>query len=68
MAGYLFASLVWGSIGTGFLVYGMRQRSAVPTIGGVLMMVASYFAGSPLTMSLICAALVFAVYMLTKDA
>ena len=63
---FLFASLVWGSIGVGYFIYGKKQRSWVPMIGGVVMIAASYFAGSAWVMSLVCAGLMVAVYMLLK--
>ena len=37
---FLFASLIWGSIGIGYFIYGKRQRSWVPMVrAGVLMIV-----------------------------
>ena len=53
----LFASLIWGSIGLGFMVYGKRQRAIVPLVGGILLMIISYLIGSALLMSLVGAAL-----------
>jgi hypothetical protein len=64
---FLLASLIWGSIGVGYFIYGRKQQSIVPLIGGVLMVTASYFAGSALTMSVICAGLVAAVYILVRN-
>ncbi len=64
---FLFASLVWSSIGVGFLVYGRRQKSWVPTAGGILMIMVSYFASSALSMSLICLALGVTVYLLLRQ-
>jgi hypothetical protein len=64
---FLFASLIWGSIGVGYFVYGKKQRSIVPTVGGMLMVTVSYFAGSALTMSLICLALAAVVYFLVRQ-
>ena len=63
---FLFASLVWGSIGLGYFIYGKKQQSLPAMIGGILMMVVSYFVGSALGMSLICILLVVAVYVLSK--
>jgi hypothetical protein len=63
---FLFASLVWGSVGVGYFIYGKKQSSLVPMVGGVLMIAASYFAGSAWLMSLICAGLIAAVYLLLK--
>jgi hypothetical protein len=66
-ANFLFASLVWGSVGMGYFIYGKKQSSWAPMIGGVLMMAASYFVASALLMSLVCAALMAAVYFLLKQ-
>jgi hypothetical protein len=63
-ASFLFASLIWGSVGVGFLVYGTRQKAWVPTLGGVLMIMASYLASSALVMSVVCLAVAFGVYLL----
>lgn len=64
--GFLFASLIWGSIGVGFFIYGKKQQSFVPMIAGILMVAVSYFAASALAMSLICLGLISAVYVLLK--
>ena len=58
MGNSLIASLVWGSIGMGFVVYGKRQTAMVPLFGGVALVAVSYFVGSALVMSLIGVALV----------
>jgi hypothetical protein len=54
----LFASLVWGSIGMGFAIYGKKQRTTAPLVGGILLMGISYFIGSALVMSVVGIALV----------
>ena len=64
---YLFASLIWGSIGFGYFLYGKKQGSWVPMLGGGLMMVASYFASSALVMSLISIGIMWAVYVRMKQ-
>ena len=48
----LFASLIWGSIGLGFAIYGKKQRATAPLVGGILLMGISYLISSALTMSL----------------
>jgi hypothetical protein len=63
---FLFASLIWGSIGLGYFVYGKRQQSLTPWIGGVLIIAASYFADSVLLMSLICLGVMVGVHVLLK--
>jgi hypothetical protein len=66
-AKFLFASLIWGSIGVGYCIYGKRQQSWLPMAGGILMIAASYFVGSALLMSLLGAAIMALVYVLLKQ-
>ena len=63
---FLFASLLWGSIGAGYWIYGKKQREMMPMIGGVAMIAVSYFVSSWLLMSLLCVALMVAVQQLMK--
>jgi len=63
---FLFASLLWGSIGVGYWIYGKKQREMMPMIGGAVMVGLSYFVSSWLLMSLLSIALMFAVYFLMK--
>jgi hypothetical protein len=64
---YLWASMIWGAIAGGYLVYGWRQRATWPLAGGVLMTLVSFFIASALLMSLVCIAVMFAVYWLAKQ-
>jgi len=66
-AKFLFASLIWGSVGVGYFIYGKKQQEMMPMIGGVVMVVLSYFVDSWFWMSLLCIALMFAVYWLAKQ-
>ena len=63
---FLFASLLWGSIGVGYFIYGKKQQSYSAMAGGILMVGLSYFAGSALVMSVVCLGIVAAVYFLAK--
>jgi hypothetical protein len=65
-AGSLFASLLWGSVGLGYFIYGKRQQSVAAIGGGILMIVLSYFISSALLLSLVCLGIVVAVYLLIK--
>jgi hypothetical protein len=65
-ANFLFASLIWGSVGVGYFIYGKKQSSWVPLAGGLLMIAVSYFASSALLMSLICLAVMVVVYLLLR--
>jgi hypothetical protein len=62
----LFASLLWGSIGLGFAIYGKKQGAMVPLFGGVALVAVSYFIGSALYMSLVGIALVAGMIWLRK--
>ena len=61
-ASFPFASLVWGSIGVGYFIYGKRQQALPAMIGGIVMIGVSYFVSSALLMSLICVLVIVAVY------
>ena len=50
----------------GYFIYGKRQSSLIPMIGGVLLIAVSFFVGSALIMSAVCIGLVIAMYLLRK--
>ena len=58
---FIIASLIWGSIGMGFAIYGKKQRATAPLLGGVLLMGISYLISSALLMSLVGTALVVGI-------
>ncbi len=64
---FLFASLLWGSVGAGYFIYGRKQQAMMPMIAGVIMVAISYFVGSWVWMSLLCVLLMVAVYWLVKQ-
>ena len=61
----LWASVLWGGIGGGYLVYGWRQKAAAPLVGGVVMSLACFLPALPMT--LISIATMAAVYWLAKQ-
>jgi hypothetical protein len=63
---FLLASMIWGAIASGYLIYGWRQKAAVPLAGGAVMMVASCFLAA-LPMSLVCIVTMIAIYWLAKQ-
>jgi hypothetical protein len=61
----LVASFLWGTIGMGFAIYGKKQASTVPLLGGLALMAGSYFfASSAWIMSLFSVAVIAAIYWL----
>ena len=65
-ANFLFASLIWGSVGFGYFLYGKKQQEMVPLIAGLAMIALSYVAGSAMWMSLACLGLITGVYLLMR--
>ena len=63
---YLFASLLWGSIGVGYWIYGKKQREMMPMIGGVAMVALSYLISSWLLMSLLGVGSMIAIHWLMR--
>ena len=61
----LWASILWGGVGGGYLIYGWRQRESVPLVGGVVMSLACFLPALPMT--LISIATMGAVYWLMKQ-
>jgi hypothetical protein len=57
----IVASLIWGSIGTGFFIFGWKQKSPVPLFGGVALIAISYFISSALWMSVVAVLLIAAI-------
>ena len=51
----------------GYFIYGKRQSSLIPMIGGVLLIAVSFFVSSALMMSLVGIGLVIAMYFLRKS-
>lgn len=64
--GYLWASFLWGGVGTAYAVYGWRQKEPVPLVGGILMIGLAYLASHWLWMSLGCVALMVLVFVLMR--
>jgi len=63
---FLLANCLWGAVASGYMIYGWRQRSLIPFLGGFAMMGVSCFAPA-LTMSLASIAIMFAVWWLLKQ-
>ena len=65
-ASSLFASLIWGSVGAGYFIFGKKQRAWAPMVGGRVIMIVSYAVGSAALMSLVSVGIMAAVYVLLK--
>ena len=64
---FLFASLIWSSIGMGYFIYGKKENSWAPMAGGIAMIVISYVGGSALIMSLLNLGLMVGIFVLLRE-
>lgn len=58
----LIASVLWSAVAMGYWVYGKRQRSLIPFLGGAAMMAVTYLVGSALSMSAACILIIVATH------
>jgi hypothetical protein len=58
-------SVLWGGIGGGYIIYGWRQKSSYPFLGGVVMSFACFLPALP--MSLLSIVTMVAVWWLCKN-
>ena len=63
---FLWASLVWGAVGSGYLLYGWKQHAAISFAGGAVITVCSFFLPA-LPMSFASLAVMGIVYWLLKQ-
>jgi hypothetical protein len=63
----LWASLLWGSIGTGFWIYGWKQKNMVACFAGVALIAISYFIDSSWLMSVVAVAIILAMIWIKKN-
>ena len=63
---FLFASLLWGSVGMGYFIYGKKQSATMPMIGGVVICAVSYVVSSWLLMTLLSIGIIVAIHWLIK--
>ena len=62
----LFASLLWGAVGSVFVIFGKKQAEPITLFGGLALVGISYFIESALIMSLVGAALVAGIFWLRR--
>lgn len=66
MMNFLLASLIWGTIGTGYALYGKKQGASVPLAGGLALIGCSYFITSALLLSLVSIGLIVGMHWLMR--
>jgi len=63
---FLWASVLWSAVASGYIAYGWKQKAMVPLLGGIAMMAAACLVPA-LPMSLISIALMWGVWWLVRQ-
>jgi hypothetical protein len=64
---YILASLLWGTIAGGYMIYGWKQQTLIPFLGGLVMTAITFFIFSALWLSLASIVIMFGVWWLCKQ-
>ena len=64
---FIYASMFWGAVAGGYLLYARKQREVMPFIGGVAMMAVSFMVVSWFWMSLASIAIMAVVWRLCRQ-
>ena len=64
---FIFASMFWGAVAGGYLLYARKQREVTPLVGGIAMMAVSFMVTSWFWMSLASIAVMIAVWRLCRQ-
>lgn len=65
-SGTLFASLIWGTVGLGFVIYGKKQDESVPLFSGLALIAISYFILEAIWMSVTAVGIIACAWWLKK--
>lgn len=63
---FLWASVIWGAIGSGYVMYGWKQKSMIPFGAGLIMSVAACFVPA-LPMTLICLVAIYGAWWMLRQ-
>ena len=62
----LIAGIIWSAVGLGFFIYGKKQRSFPPLVGGLAVMGIPYFISSALWMSVVAVAIIAGIWFWSR--
>jgi hypothetical protein len=65
---YLFVSLFWSAVGSGFWIYGKKQRTAPPLFGGAALVGICFFISSAVWLSVTAIAIIIGIYFWSRHA
>jgi hypothetical protein len=66
-ASTIFASLFWSAIGSGYWIYGKKQRTMPPMVGGIAIIAVSCLIESAVIMSLVSIAIMVGTYFWLRN-
>ncbi|MCW3058731.1 MAG: Amino acid transport protein [Capsulimonas sp.] len=64
----LLVSMFFGTVGSGYALYGKKQGAMIPLVGGLAMIAVSTFITAPLLLTAISAALMAGIFFLGRMA
>lgn len=64
---FLWASMIWGAVASGYFIYGWRQKAAIPLAAGAAMTFMSFIGPNALIMSAVCVVILFVTWWLLKQ-
>ena len=64
---FIWASMLWGTVAGGYLIYGWRQKAGIPLAAGAAMTFMSFIGPNALVMSLVCLSVVGLTWWLLKQ-
>ncbi len=64
---FLWASMLWGALAGGYLIYGWKQKASIPLAAGAAMTFMSFVGPNALVMSFVCIVIMFATWWLLKQ-
>ncbi len=65
---YLLVSVLWGAVGSGFWIYGKKQRTAPPLFGGAALVAITFFITSAIWLSVASIAIIIGIYFWSRNS
>lgn len=64
---FIWASMFWGAVATGYLAYGWKQKATIPLVAGIAMTALCFVPMGALPLSFVCIALMVGVWWLARQ-
>jgi hypothetical protein len=63
---FIWASMFWGAVAGGYLLFGWRQKAGIPLAAGAAMTLMSFIGPNAFVMSLVCLGVIGLTWWLLK--